>query len=364
MIFQKGVKFRLYPNKEQRQKLEQIFGCCRYVYNHFLEERINAYECGNPISYEDTCSMLTQMKKNDEYSFLKMCDAVALQQSLRDLDDAYKRFFSKQAQYPKFKSKKNTRQRYRTYNQNNHIRIENNKIKLPKIGYVKFKQSMPVNFIQYVVVEKTPTNKYFISINTEFIPEIRKNKGGVIGVDVGIDKFYTDSNGNSVDNPRYLETAEKKLIREQKKLSRKKEGSNNYLKQKIKVAKVYEKITNQKLDFLQKQSTLLISENQTICIETLGIESMIQNNGPTKSIWSASWSKFFLMLEYKAQWYGNKIIKIPLKYPSSQICSCCGYRNVALKNYHIRKWECPSCHSQHDRDINASINILKLGLSL
>ncbi len=155
-----------------------------------------------------------------------------------------------------------------------------------------------------------------------------------------------------------------KLIREQRRLSRKQKGSNNRNKQRIRVAKVHEKITNQRNDFLQKQSTMLVSENQTICIEDLNIKGMIRNHKLAKSIASASWSKFFTMLEYKAVWYGSEIVRVPTMYPSSQTCSCCGYKNPLIKNLAIRSWECPQCHTKHDRDTNASINILNKGLSI
>ena len=177
-------------------------------------------------------------------------------------------------------------------------------------------------------------------------------------------EFYTDSNGNRVDNLKYLEKSEKKLKREQRRLSRKQKRSNNRNKQRIKVAKVYEKVTNQRNDFLQKESTKLVRENQTICIEDLNIKGMLRNHKLAKAISSVSWSKFFVMLEYKATWYGNEIIKIPSYYPSSQTCSCCGYKNPLVKNLAIRSWECPQCHTVHDRDYNASVNILNKGLSL
>ena len=185
-----------------------------------------------------------------------------------------------------------------------------------------------------------------------------------VGIDVGIKEFYSDSNGNVVPNPKYLEKSMRKLIREQRKLSRKEKGSNNRNKQRVKVALVHEKITNQRNDFLQKQSTMLIRENQTICIEDLNVKGMIRNHKLAKAIASASWSKFFTMLEYKAVWYGNDIIKVPAMYPSSQTCSCCGYKNPLVKNLAVRVWECPECHTIHNRDTNASINILTKGLQM
>ena len=237
-------------------------------------------------------------------------------------------------------------------------------IKLPKLGFVKIRQSMEVEKINNVTIEHTPTGKYFAVLNVEFEPQPRPNNGGFIGIDVGIKEFYSDSNGNVVSNPKYLERSMHKLIREQRKLSRKQKGSNNRNKQRIKVALVHEKITNQRNDFLQKQSTMLIRENQTICIEELKIRNMMRNHKLAQHIGSVAWSKFFDMLEYKSAWYGNDVVKVPTMYPSSQTCSCCGYKNPLVKNLAVRVWECPDCHTVHNRDTNASINILNKGLQI
>ena len=223
---------------------------------------------------------------------------------------------------------------------------------------------MEVGKINNVTIEHTPTGKYFAVLNVEFEPQPRQNNGGCIGIDVGIKEFYSDSNGNAQPNPKYLEKSMRKLIREQRKLSRKQKDSNNRNKQRVKVALVHEKITNQRNDFLHKQSTMLIRENQTICIEELKVKNMMRNHKLAQHISSVSWSKFFDMLAYKSVWYGNDIIKVPTMYPSSQTCSCCGYKNPLVKNLAIRVWECPDCHTIHNRDTNASVNILNKGLQM
>lgn len=361
---QKGIKFRIYPNREQQNLINQTLGCCRLIYNKGLAMRNEAYENGNKIGYTQTSAMLTELKKCEDFAFLKAVDSIALQQSLRDLDRGFVNFFQKRAAHPIFKSKHNRHQSYRTINQGDNIRIAGKYLKLPKLGYVKVRQSMEIGKIHNVTIEHTPTGKYFAVLNVEFEPQPMPNKGGMIGIDVGIKEFYSDSNGNVVANPKYLEKSMRKLIREQRKLSCKQKGSNNRNKQRVKVALVHEKITNQRNDFLQKQSTILIRENQTICIEDLKVKNMMRNHKLAQHIGFASWSKFFDMLAYKAVWYGNDVVKVPTMYPSSQTCSCCGYKNPLVKNLTVRIWECPDCHTVHNRDSNASINILNKGLQM
>ena len=324
--------------------------------------RRDAFAAGNPIGYKETSAILTAMKHSSGYEFLKDIDSIALQQSLRDLDTAYKNFFKHKSRYPVFKSKHDNHQSYRTINQGDNIRIVGKYIKLPKLGFVKVRQSMDVGHINHVTVERTPTGKYFVILNIEFKPVYRPNAGGMVGVDLGINHFYTDSNGNCIDNPKYLEKSLRKLNREQRRLSRKQKRSNNRDKQRLRVARIHEKIVNQRTDFLHKQSTKLIRENQTICIEDLNVKSMVRNHKLAQHISSVSWSMFVDILEYKAIWYGNDVIKVPKFYASSQLCHVCGYQNPDVKNLAVRKWQCPICHATHDRDVNAAINILSKGL--
>ena len=382
----KGVKFRIYPNRQQENLINQTLGCCRLIYNKGLAMRKDSFENGLKTGYKETSAMLTGLKIDNEYFFLKDVDSIALQQSLRDLDRAYKNFFNKLADYPNFKSKHSHKQSYRTINQDDNIRIANKYIKLPKLGYVKVKQSMDIGHINNVTVERTSTNKYFVVLNVDFEPAVLPFTSKVIGIDVGLKEFYTDSKGNIVHNPKYLEKANKKLVHEQRKLSHMIESHitgyktignkrfpiydkpisecKNIEKQRKRVALIHEKITNQKNDFLQKESTKLIRENQIISIEDLNVEGLLKNHKLAKSISSVSWSKFFTMLEYKAKWYGRVITKIPTFYPSSQMCSCCGYKNTDVKDLKLRKWTCPHCGNVHDRDFNAAINILNKGLTL
>ena len=382
----KGVKFRIYPNRQQKDLINQTLGCCRLIYNKGLIVRKDSFENGSKIGYKETSAMLTKLKRDDNFLFLKEVDSIALQQSLRDLDKAYKNFFNKLAKYPNFKSKHSHNQSYRTINQGDNIRIANKYIKLPKLGYIKFKQSMDIGHINNVTVERTSTGKYFIVLNVDFKPVALPPTSKTIGIDVGIKDFYTDSKGNTVNNPKYLEKANKRLVHEQRKLSHMIESHiigyktiinkrfpiydkplsecKNIKKQRKKIALIHEKIVNQRNDFLQKESTKLIRENQIISIEDLNVKGMLQNHKLSKSISSASWYKFFIMLEYKAKWYGRVLIKVPSFYPSSQTCSCCGYKNTDVKNLKIRKWKCSECGTIHDRDFNASVNILNKGLAL
>ena len=360
----KAIKIRLYPNKGQRCLIEQTLGCCRLIYNKGLERRISDYKNGVKTNYCQTSKMLTELKRTDEFEFLKTCDSVALQTSLKDLDKAFKNFFEKRAKYPRFKSKHNYRQSYRTLNNNNTIRVEGKYIRLPKVGWVKIRQTVKNANIRYATVVKAPSGKYFAVLAVEFEPKPRQNNGGQVGIDVGIHSYYTDSNKNVAENPKNLKQSLKRLARAQRSLSRKEKHSHNFEKQRVKVAIIHEKVSSRRNDFLQKISSTLISDNQVICIEGLKVANMLKNHHLAREISDASWSAFRRILEYKSSWYGNNLMVIPTNYPSSQLCSNCGFKNSKVKNLAIREWTCPKCNTLHDRDFNASVNILKCGLQM
>jgi putative transposase len=358
-----AFKYRIYPSKKQTILFNKSFGCNRYIFNYFLNHKIEEYkETKKSVSYKECSSILTGLKFNLEW--LKEIDSISLQQTLRDLDKAYKNFF-KGYGFPKFKSKHNHFHSYRTQMVNDNIQVENNKIKLPKIGLVKIKYHRKhKGRILNATISKTNTNKFYVSLCCE-IDAIEKfpRLTTTIGIDVGIKSFCVTSNNEIVDNPKFLDKYYKKLIKAQRRLSSKTKGSNNFYKARIKLAKIHEQISNCRLDFLHKLSSRLINENQVICLENLKIKSMLKNNKLSKAISDVSWYKFRQLLEYKASWYGRIISVIDTYYPSSQICSNCGFKNEEVKNLSVRAWECPSCKAYHkNRDINASINIKKVGL--
>lgn len=362
---EKAFKFRLYPNKKQIELINKTFGCVRFVYNHYLAKREEIYKTqGITFNYNDCSKDLTNLKQVN--TWLKEVDKFALQNALKDLDDAFKNFFEGRARYPKFKRKRNGYQSYRTAFTNNNIEIRGNKIKLPKLGWVKFSKSRDIKGrILNVVISRTSTGKYFVSVccRVDEVKELPKTDK-VIGIDLGLKHFLIDSDGNKIEHPKYLAKLEKKLIREQRRLSRKEKGSSNYKKQLLKLAVVHERIKNQREDFLQKISSKNINENQVIVLEDLKVKNMLRNDRLSKNISDSGWGKFVSMLEYKALWYGRNIVKVDTFFPSSQICSICGYRNEKVKDLSIREWECPKCGARHDRDINASKNILSEGMRM
>lgn len=361
-----GYKFRIYPNKTQACLIHWTLGCARFVYNHFLAVRRDEWQANHKsVSYVQTSQLLTDLKKREETAWLKEVDSMALQESLRNLDRAYQNFFKLHTGYPRFKSKHARSQSYRTRNQGNGIRIEGKRIKLPKIGFVKIKQSRAFDGrILSATVSRAASGKYFVSLCVETDKEslMKPNRGEQVGIDVGLKEFYTDSNGNTVANPRILRRLSRKLAREQKRLSRKLPKSKNHEKQRVRVARVYERIARIRKDFLHKVTTRLARENQTIAVEHLNVQGMLKNHKLSKAIADVSWSEFFRQLEYKTELHGGELLKVDTFYPSSQTCHVCGYQNPLTKDLGVREWTCPQCGVHHNRDTNAAKNILKHAL--
>ena len=362
----KAYKFRIYPTQEQKVLINKTIGCARFVYNYFLALWEDTYKTtGKGLSYNKCSSMLYLLKEH--YLWLTEVDSVSLQSSLENLADAYTRFFSKQNGKPQFKKKYNPIQSYTTKMTNNNIRIEGNKVKLPKLGYVKFAKSREVKgAIINATIKRSPTGKYYISILSDEAIEPLEKTGTSCGVDVGLKDFAVISDGTIYENPKYFRKLENKLAREQRKLSRRKEKAKqrgvklseakNYQKQKVKVARLHEKVKNKRSDYLHKVSTEIVKNHDIIGMEDLQVKNMQKNGRLSKAISDVSWAQFKSMLEYKARWYGKELITVAKNFPSSQLCSTpgCNYKNKAVKELSVRTWQCPECHAIHNRDLNAS----------
>jgi putative transposase len=381
----KAFKFRLEPNQQQKVLINKTLGCTRFLYNQMLSEKQTKYQS------KDDSKLKTEKEYKFEFEWLKEVDSISLQQARIDLKTAYTNFFrklksgelqkerakrlaksktpkqkAKALNYgkPNFKSKHNPKNSYRTISINNSIRVEDNKIKLPKLGFVKFKKSREVSGqIKSVTIFRNILDRYYISVLCE--TEIQKlpTSDKKIGIDLGLKEFCITSNNEFVSNPRFLRNSELELKKAQKILSHRKKNSKRRFKQRKKVFKLHEKIGNQRLDFLHKLSTKLINENQVICLEDLQVKNMVKNHCLAKSISDVSWSKFVELLKYKASWYGRKLVQIDKFFPSSKMCSSCGNikKDLTLED---REYYCSCCSLVIDRDYNAALNILREGLRI
>jgi len=352
----KGYKFRLYPTPEQEAYLAKCFGCSRFVYNHFLRLTIDAYaESKKHLRYGDTAKLLTALKKDEQYSWLAEVNSQSLQQTLKDLESAFVRFFKKLGDFPVFKKKRN-RQSFRVPQ---HWSItEDGRLKLPKMQSIKMVQHRELEGVPTrVTISKTPTGKYYASILVDYEASVAPLNGPKIGADLGLKDFLITSEGKKYPNPRFYQRALKRLKRLQRSLSRKVKGSSNRNKQRLLVASSHEKVANQRLDMHHKLSLRLTCENQVVAVEDLHIKGMVKNHKLAQAISDASWGQFLTMLEYKGKLYGCEIRKLDRFFPSSKRCSKCGYIHEHL-TLDIREWTCPDCGTDHDRDVNASTNIL------
>ncbi len=365
----KAYKFRLMPTQEQAACIIRTFGCVRYVWNYMLHLRRQEYLLEGLFPGKNICSeALTILKTDEDHLWLNEVDSIALQTTLEHQLESYQRFFLRQSGRPRFKSRKKNTDSYTTKRVDNNIRLNNNLLRLPRIGWIHMRLSRKVEGqIRRVTVSRNSSGKYYVSIlcdtpNASALPA----GNGDVGIDVGIAELAVLNNGIKYSGPHALKKTLQILKREQQLLSRKTSGSKRYEKQRLKVASIHERVANIRRDYSHKLSMELVRKYDRIMVEHLSIQKMLQTSEKKRAIgiMDSGWREFVTMLDYKSAWYGRKFVKVDTYYPSSQLCSVCGCKNSMIKDTQIREWTCPNCGSFHDRDINAAVNIKKEGARL
>ena len=363
----KAYKYRLYPNKQQIEQIQKTFGCCRFVYNQTLAHRKDLYENKKESMNKIACNNYVNQILKKEYEWLKEVDKFALTNSVYNMDSAYQKFFKEHSGYPKFKSKRDNKKSYTTNITGNNIEVsfERSRIKLPKLKWIKAKIHREfVGKIKSATISQVPSGKYFVSVLVETEHIQMESTDCMVGIDLGIKDLLITSDGDKFDNIHTTKKYEDKLVKEQRRLSHKIKGSKNWNKQRIKVARIHEKIHNTRIDNLHKISHKLVSENQVIVSEDLAVSNMVKNHNLAKAISDCGWYELTRQISYKSDWNNRQYIKINRFYASSQTCNCCGYVNSNTKDLSVREWICPKCGAIHDRDINAAKNILNEGLRI